>query len=191
MHEIEVKAVLKDKDAFLGALANLGCELGGEVSQDDTVYVRNIGSLDEYLNNAEFLRLRVQNDGRTLFAFKYHPSKHQPGSIIDLDSAPLELELEVSSRETMEKILQLMEYKEAVRIKKVRRKAKYENWEICMDEVEGLGAFVEIEELMEENDTVEEVRKRMEEFLAKLGVGSEDLLKNRYDVMMLQKNGVI
>ena len=182
MHEIEVKAVLADKQSFIEALSNLGCDLGQEVSQDDTVYARVVGSLEEYLSNSDFLRLRVQNDGRTLFTFKHHQ-----GRIINLDSAPLELELEVSSRDTMEKMLELMGYKEAVRIKKIRRKTHYERWEICIDVVEGLGSFVELEELMEENDTVQEVQQRMEAFLAKLGVGNENLLKNRYDVMLMQK----
>ena len=182
MHEIEVKAILLDKESFIEALSKLGCELGKEISQDDTVYARVVGTLDQYLSNSDFLRLRVQNDGRTLFTFKHHP-----GRIINLDSAPLELELEVSSRDTMEKILGLMGYKEAVRIRKIRRKTHYEKWEICIDEVEGLGSFVEIEELVEENDSVQEVQQRMEAFLAKLGVGTGSLLKNRYDVMLMQK----
>ncbi|MDB5189984.1 MAG: adenylyl cyclase CyaB [Parcubacteria group bacterium] len=184
MHEIEVKAVLTDKESFVKALADRGCELGPEVSQDDTVYAHTVGTLDEFLGNNDFLRLRVQNDGKTLFTFKHHP-----GRAINLDSAPLELELEISSRETMEKILDLMGYKEAVRIKKVRRKTTYQNWEICVDEVEGLGSFVEVEELLDANDTVQEVQQRMEAFLAEMGVGAEDLLKNRYDVMLMQKQG--
>lgn len=182
MNEIEVKAALTDKQSFIEALSNLGCELGKEISQDDTVYARTVGSLDEYLSNSDFLRLRVQNDGKILFTFKHHS-----GRIINLDSAPLELELEISSRDTMEKMLALMGYKEAVRIKKLRRKTKYQNWEICVDEVEGLGSFVELEELTEENDRVQEVQERMEIFLAKLGVDAESLLKNRYDVMLMQK----
>lgn len=182
MHEIEVKASLADKEAFIEALCAFGCELGDEVTQDDTVYVRTTGSLDEYLSNADFLRLRVQNDGCTLFTIKHHRSR-----ITNLDSAPLEHELEVSSRDTMEKILLLMGYKEAVRIKKIRRKTQYEKWEICVDEVEGLGSFVEIEELLEVNEGVQEVQKRMKAFLAKLGVDVENLLKHRYDVLILQK----
>lgn len=182
MHEVEVKAVLKDKEALIQALKNLGCELGEEISQDDTVYARVVGTLEEFLSNNDFLRIRVQNNGQILFTFKHHP-----GRIVNLTSAPLEHELEISSRETMVHILDLMGYTEAVRIKKVRRKTHYEKWEICIDDVEGLGTFVEIEELLDANDTQQEVRERMETFLASVGIGTDDLLNNRYDVMLMQK----
>jgi adenylate cyclase class 2 len=182
MHEIEVKAVLKDKEAFIAALARLGCEFGPEIKQEDTVYVREVGSIETYLSNSAFLRLRVQNDGRTLFTYKHHPAR-----IVTLDSAPLELELEVSSREVMEKILLIMGYKEAVRIAKHRRKTTYKNWEVCVDDVEGLGSYVEMEELAETTDDVPEIKERMQAFLAEQGVGEGDILRNRYDVMMLEK----
>lgn len=184
MHEVEVKAVLNNKEALLQALSKLGCEFGEEVSQDDTVYARVVGTLEDFLSNTDFLRLRVQNSGQILFTLKHHP-----GRIVSLTSAPLEHELEVSSRETMEKILELMGYKEAVRIKKIRIKTHCEKWEICIDEVEGLGSFVEIEELLDANDTQQAVRERMEAFLATVGIGAEDLLNNRYDVMLMQKQG--
>jgi adenylate cyclase class 2 len=185
MHEVEVKSALKDKQAFIAALSERGSELGPEIVQDDTVYVKNTGSLATYLNNSDFLRLRVENTGRTLFTFKRHT-----GTSKDLTSAPLELELEVSSREEMEKILILLGYKAMVRVKKVRRKTQFEKWEICVDEVEGLGSFVELEELSEVTENTQEIRNRMQAFLAELGVGGEEQLNNRYDVLLLLKQGL-
>lgn len=184
MHEVEVKAKLEDAEAFMRALTGLGCELGKEIRQDDTTYVRDTSSLDAYLANADFLRLRIQDDGRTLFTIKHHP-----GRVTNLNSAPLELELEVSSRDVMERMLSLMGYQEAVRMVKVRRKTRYQMWEICVDEVEGLGSFVELEELADSNERVPEIRTSMQKFLEGLGVKKEDFLMNRYDVLMLQKLG--
>ncbi|MDB4992376.1 MAG: putative Adenylyl cyclase CyaB [Parcubacteria group bacterium] len=184
MHEIEIKAALKNKEAFIKALSERGCEFGQEIKQDDTIYAREIETLEIFLSNSDFLRIRVQNDGKTLFAFKHHP-----GRIRSLDSAPLELELEVSSREVMEHILSIMGYKEAARVTKVRRKTKYQNWEICIDDVEGLGAYVEVEELADSNDDIVSIQERMRVFLAEFGIGEEDLINNRYDVMLMQKRG--
>jgi predicted adenylyl cyclase CyaB len=74
-----------------------------------------------------------------------------------------------------------------VRIAKHRRKTTYKNWEVCVDDVEGLGSYVEMEELAETTDDVPEIKERMQAFLAEQGVKESDILRNRYDVMMLEK----
>jgi adenylate cyclase class 2 len=182
MHEVEVKAGLKDKDAFISALAGIGCELGKEIVQDDTVYVREVGSVETYLSNPDFLRLRVEDSGRVLFTLKHHADR-----VKNLGSAPLELEVEVSSRDIMEQALHYMGYQEAVRIQKRRRKGRYQNWEVCVDEVEGLGSFVELEELIAENENVQAIQERMAAFLSSVGVDPGNRLRDRYDVLLLQK----
>jgi len=181
MHEIEVKGALDDKDAFISRLIERGCELGPETVQKDTVFVRDTGSIETYLSNDDFLRLREEN-GQTFFTLKNHP-----GRTDSLHTAPLELELTVSSRDVMEQILSYMGYQEAVRIHKRRRKGRYGNWEVCVDEVEGLGCFVELEELAEKSDEIEDIQKRMKVFLAELGVQTGDQIRNRYDILLLQE----
>ena len=182
MHEIEVKGVLKDKEAFIAKLAERGCQLGPEILQEDTVFVRETGSVATYLSNPDFLRLRVEDGGRTLFTFKHHPMRAS-----DADAAPLELEVEVSSREEMERILFLMRYQEAVRVMKRRRKGAYRGWEVCVDEVEELGCFVELEEMAATRDDVEPIQKRMTDFLLELGVDAGKRFKDRYDILLLEK----
>lgn len=182
MKEVEVKARLKDKTKVQEALRALGCVFSEVVTQDDTTYVREVGSLDAYLSNPEFLRLRVEGDGRVLFTLKYHP-----GRVGDLDGAPLEHETVVGSREEMEHMLDLMGYKTAVRIRKSRVKTQHKNWEICIDEVEGLGSFIEIEELADEHADVSPIHTAMHEFLQAIGVEPEDAGLKRYDILLLEK----
>jgi adenylate cyclase class 2 len=182
MHEVEVKAAVSDKDDLITRLAERGCILGPSITQDDRVYVRNLGSLEIYLANEDFLRLRVENDERTFFAFKKHTTR-----TTDPNSAPLELEVEVGSRKTMERILFLMGYQEAMWIKKVRQKGTYEGWEVCVDEVEGLGTFIELEELMDAPDTAADIQGRMEQFLDELGVSGTSNRRDRYDLLLLQQ----
>lgn len=182
MYEVEVKAALNDTKSFIVKLQERGCELDPEILQDDTVYVRETGPLEVFLRNDEFLRLRVEDDDRALFAFKKHATRAS-----DPNSAPLELELAVDSRDTMERILLTMGYQEAMRIKKRRRKGTYENWEVCIDEVEGLGSFVELEELTRDRDEAPDIQERMKAFLAELGVDVQSEIRNRYDVLLLEK----
>jgi adenylate cyclase class 2 len=182
MKEVEVKAHARDVTSLKSALQALGCTFSTPVTQDDTLYVRNTGPVETYLSNAEFLRLRVQGDGTVLFTLKYHV-----GRADDPDGAPMEYETSIGSHGEMERALLCMGFKEAVRVRKTRTKTRHEKWEVCIDDVEGLGSFIELEELVEEGAEVAPIHEAMHTFLSSLGITREDAGIDRYDVLMLQK----
>jgi len=183
MEEIEVKAVLKDKDGVIAKLKELGCEFGSAVVQEDTIYAKEVGSLSTFLSNELFLRLRVHDGGKVIFTAKYHKDRER-----SLLSAPTEHEVGVDDRDTMERILMLQGYQEAMRVNKKRMTGHYKQWEICLDEVEGLGSFIEVEQLADTSVSVKEVQDAMYEFLATLGIEKEEGTVMRYDIMLLNKN---
>ncbi len=84
-------------------------------------------------------------------------------------------------------MLALMGYQTAVRIRKSRVKTQHKNWEICIDEVEGLGSFIELEELADEHAEVSPIHTAMHEFLQAIGVEPEDAGLKRYDILLLEK----
>jgi adenylate cyclase class 2 len=182
MKEVEVKARLHDGAKARETLTALGCAFSEPIVQDDTTYVREPGSVETYLANAEFLRLRVQDDGTVLFTLKYHP-----GRAGDLWGAPMEYETAVGSKDEMEHMLLLMGFKKAVCTKKKRLKTRHGNWEICIDEVEGLGAFIELEELADEQVDIAPIHVAMRAFLKSIGIAVEDTGLKRYDILMLEK----
>lgn len=182
MHEIEVKVRVENPGPVMRALEALGCMWSTPITQHDTVYVKDVSSVDNYLRNNDFLRLRVQNGDTTILTLKHHPERAD-----DPDSAPLEHELTVDSKEVMEQLLLTLGFSEAVQIKKARKKAKYEKWEICVDEVEGLGTFIEIEELATPDISVPETRERMRAFLTQVGIPAGELFTARYDTLLLEK----
>jgi hypothetical protein len=47
--------------------------------------------------------------------------------------------------------LNLLNFKEVVRVVKKRKKTHYKDYEICLDEIENLGTFIEIEKIGNEN----------------------------------------
>lgn len=181
MHEVEVKAKVRDQHALLSALSEQGCVLGAPVEERDTLYAREVGTLDAYNRNADFLRIRERGDGKVIFTLKHHPERHEGRP----DSMPLEHETEIGSRDEMEHALLLMGYHEAVRVTKVRRKGKFGKWEICLDEVEGLGSFIELEEMTDGTETARVITE-MRAFLAALGIPEEDLGADRYDIALLK-----
>jgi predicted adenylyl cyclase CyaB len=183
MREIEIKAHLRDREAVMAKLKELGCEVGAPVAQEDVVYVRHSGSMDEFLGNDLFLRIRATK-GETIFTLKYHPDRTQNGNSL---SMPLEHELTVSSREQLEAMLALLGFTPALRIYKERRSCHYREWEICLDEVEELGSFIEVEQLAKHNENVEPISHSLTAFLESLGIAPEDIGAKRYDIQLLEK----
>ena len=64
MHEIEIKGAVRNKEETLKRLSDLGCVFSAPVSQDDTVYSYNVGSIAVFVENPVFVRIRVQDNGK-------------------------------------------------------------------------------------------------------------------------------
>ncbi len=73
-----------------------------------------------------------------------------------------------------------------IHLNKIRRKAKYQDYEICLDEVEGLGAYIEVERMVEEGDS-EHIQKELFDFLQSLGIAAEDQVDEGYDILLFKK----
>jgi adenylate cyclase, class 2 len=171
MREIEIKAHLRDREAVAERLKELGSEFGEAVSQEDIVYVEKSDSMEDYLSNTLFLRIRATR-AKTIFTLKYHANRTLNGSP---DSMPLEHETEVSSRAELEAMVGLMGFSPALRIYKERQTAQYKDWEICLDTVEDLGSFIEVEQLAEHDEDVASVSASLTDFLESLGIDKEDI----------------
>ena len=179
--EIEVKARIADTSSVIGKLTSLGCVFSEPVTQDDMVYVEKTGSLDDFLSNDVFLRIRIQNDGKVVLTAK-RPLKKSAEVLVKH-----ECEVTVDSAFQAQGILELMGYSQTVRVKKVRQKAHHGAYEICIDDIEGLGSFIELEQIDEESKA-EEIQKGMLDFLLSLGISPEQQVKKGYDILMLEKN---
>ncbi len=177
MKEIEIKAYLKNKEAVLKKLAELGCVLSVPIKQIDTVYAKVVGNVEEYLTNDHFLRIREKSDGRFIFTIKKTLSKKV--------LTKLEHETEIKNAKEMEQAIFIMGYQTANRVIKVRQTTNHKEFEICIDEVEKLGSFIEVEKMSTGDADI--VRKELNEFLASLGVSVEDEVHKGYDIMALEK----
>lgn len=182
MHEIEVKAVLRDKEGVMRSMRERGWSFSAPVEEDDRLFAKDVASLDAYNRNADFLRIRTRSDGTSVFTLKHHPDRHEGRP----DSMPLEHETGIDSPEEIEKMLLVLGYEETVRVKKTRQKGKLGRWEACVDEVEGLGSFIELEELAGPDDAARIVAE-MKAFFAGLGIDEKDMMADRYDIGLLKK----
>jgi len=178
MHEIEIKIRTKDPRALVDQLVARGCALSEPVRQEDTIYSRaGDASPWERLQEGDIiLRIRRDNKG-ALFTLKQQCTN-------ELDN--IEYETRVEDPDTLHQALLLMGFVPMVEVKKVRRTSKLDGDEICLDEVEELGSFVELERLTNEDVDAAEVAEELYKKLESLGLSRRDEEKRGYDTQMYQ-----
>lgn len=177
MREIEVKARLKDKAGFLKRAEQLGITFGPVISQTDTIF---LGEHSEHDPEWNIFRLRKEKD-KALLTMKYKASSRAYDRH--------ERELEVSDEKSMTDILARVGYIEDISYTKHRQVAKYNTVELCLDEVEDLGWFVEAEILTDDTADADAVQAELWELLQQLGIKPADRLDKTYNELMREKLG--
>lgn len=160
MREIEVKYRVDDLEALLTALKAGGIELSDPVCQDDQAYAPDGWQFGDSKLGISFVRLRTVN-GRHYFALK------QPG---ENAQACLEHETEVADRAAMHKAILHMGYHPTVRVAKTRRTATLEHCSLCVDDLEGVGAFLELERIVPDDMPAEAIQAGLAAFAESFGV---------------------
>lgn len=163
MREIEVKMRVKNFDETLAKLEAAGCVLGPEIHQHDTCYCFPKDK-DNYNSHKNVLGIRVRRqDKGSTFTVKRSLTT-------ELDC--LEHETEISDPDAMERALLELGLIKLLEVKKTRRKGKLApsddgrgEYELCLDRVEVLGDFIELEKMCPDETDAALV---LEELLAKL-----------------------
>lgn len=176
VREIEVKATLSNPQKVIATLEKWGCTLSEPIIQRDRVFVAADSPFPAVPKGANVLRLREQH-GKVIFTLK------QPQSN-ELDC--IEYETTIGDSEQMENIIKMLNFKKVVEIHKVRRKTRYQTYEICIDEVKDLGSFIEVEVMSD--DDAKTVQEQLFIFLQSLGVNPENRVTKGYDTLLYEKN---
>lgn len=161
--EIEVKYRIRDLAVLEAELHRRGVVLSRPVHQDDQAYAQDGWRYGMSKLGVAFARLRTQ-DGRHFFTLK-RPT--------DNEMACLEFETEVADRDQMHEAIQHMGFYPTVRIAKTRRTARLGDVSLCLDGVEHIGAFLEIENVIGPGQTGEAVQAELHTFACSFGVELE------------------
>ena len=175
MAEIEVKAKVKDFDSIISKLKGMDCTLSEPIAQDDYIFNQK-GIILGGNHDTPVLRIREQG-GKIIFTLKQIRSG-------ELDC--IEKEIEVSDRNILKDIIELLDFEQTVEVHKKRRKGNCRGYEICLDEVEELGSFIEVEKMSDEDG--EKVQNELFDFLKELGVNPEDRVFKGYDTQVWLKH---
>ena len=91
-----------------------------------------------------------------------------------------EYEFTISDGNVARQMLIVLGWQEVVTVDKVRLESKTEDYTICIDEVAGLGLFIELEVLAEDEANADNIQQQMHSFLKSLNIDGE-LWKTPYD----------
>ena len=172
MIEIEVKA-RADHERIKDLLIDLGARAIGVEHHFDTYY--NAPHRDFSITD-EALRIRIVND-RAVLTYK--------GKKLDVVSKTREeFETEVDAV-IMRNILLSLGFVESGVVKKTRALFEMEELTICLDSVDELGDFIEVETMAQSELDVDEHRARVFRFMEKLGIGQEDSIRVSYLEMLI------
>ncbi len=175
--EIEVKAKIHYIKNIITKLKKLGCKMSKPIIQDDIIFANNNGPFTKHQPGENILRIR-KADNKFLFTVKQSQKT-------EMDA--IEHEIMVDNPKELYSIIKLLGYKEEVRVHKKRIKTKHKNWEICIDEVRGLGRFIEVEEITNEKADSERVQEKLFVFLETLGIKRKDRVMSGYDTLVYSK----
>ncbi|MDO9517871.1 MAG: class IV adenylate cyclase [Methanosarcinaceae archaeon] len=172
MIEIEVKA-RANHERIKYLLNEIGARAIGMEHHCDTYY--NAPHRDFSITD-EALRIRIVND-RAVLTYK--------GKKLDAVSKTREeFETDVDAA-IMRNILLSLGFVESGVVKKTRDVFEFENLVICLDSIDGLGEFIEVETIVESESDVDEHRTRVFGFLERLEIWQEDSIRVSYLEMLI------
>lgn len=187
MNEIEVKAKLNNREKVLEHLKNSGAEIIGAKYQKDTVFWPNdIKTAKEHKVGVNYLRIREQDSNgkrKVMFTLKQNITNQ-------MDCKEIEFEILENTIPQMIEIMTMMGYYEFAIVEKERTTAKLGDIEICLDDVTGLGSFIELEKFGESEKAVE-IQNELYGILKSWGIDEGDHVQDGYDILMFNKKNNI
>jgi adenylate cyclase, class 2 len=171
--EVEVKYRVPDPTHLHAALARHGLILSAPVEQDDQAYAEPGWSYGMSKMGVAFARLRTEA-GRHLFTVK------KP---VDNELSCLEYESEVADRAQMHHAVIAMGFTPTVRIVKQRRTARYGDLSVCLDHVEHVGIFLELERILDTDVSATHAQTELDRFARNLDTTLERTLET-YDSLV-------
>jgi len=174
--EIEIKAKVNDFKPIKNKLKKLGAKKVGLKHQIDSYYLPNARKFSRA--GRRVLRTRYDKlSGKVRLESHFYFNQ----------TTGLEHEVEMADIKTLEKILADLKCKKMAVVEKKRESYHYQNMEIVLDEVKGLGKFMEVE-IMGEDSTKN--KRKIKDFYKKLGMSSKQfVLGPRYHGMILKRKG--
>ena len=180
--EIEIKISVKDRQQVLEKLQKMGFQKKTEIIEEDMYF-----NSDHYdiKKRDEALRIRKSTyiaENRTTAQINFKGPK-----IDKISMSRIEYETDIKDAKSMENILQALGFQPVAGVEKVWCYLERDGMAACVDCVKGLGDFLELEVLTEEEGQREKNLRKMDKVLEELGYSIKDTVRSSYLSMLMQE----
>lgn len=159
MIEVEVKARIDSFKEMEEKLEKLGAVKSKEEFQEDIYFASPIV---DFAKTDEALRIRTTNNN-TFITYK-------GPKLNDEAKTRKEVEMTIESAAKAQDIFEEVGFKAARIVRKNRKYYTYENFEISLDDVEGLPPYMEIEVALDDGEDYSQAQDKIFELFEKLGI---------------------
>jgi len=171
--EIEIRAKIKNIKTAERCIVGLGAKLVKQKRQIDKYF----GEINLFKKLGYSFLMRVRNEGDKKFlTYKGAESK--------IDGVWEEYEFNIDNEIMAEAMLKAMGLEKIIEVKKNRVEYKLDDLTICLDTIEGLGCFIEIESQNDNDIDKDKLKKIMD----KLNIKENQIAHKGYVTMLLIKN---
>lgn len=180
--EIEVKIPIEAPEKIKKRLLAMGFQSCEKVIEEDMYYNSEYHDVKKY---DEALRIRKTRDlltGKTKAQINFKGKK-----IDQISMSRREYETGIEAPDHMEKILEAIGFTRVSGVKKIRSYLRKGEMTACLDQVEKLGDFLELEVLAEKEDRRETCLSQMKEVLQEAGLSIENSVRTSYLSMLMSK----
>lgn len=172
--EIEIKAKIQNTNSLRSFLQNKGCIFSPTVTQIDKIYLPKGFTFATKKLTDPVLRIRSEGT-KSILTFKRSQSQ-------DLDK--IEIETVIEDPVSMHEMIVQLGFELSIEVQKTRETTKYGDFTVCIDNVVGLGAFIELEKIADED--ADDVQKEMKKVLSELEIEESDYVLQSYDIMLMR-----
>ena len=173
--EVEIKLKIRDRQALAAKLTELGFRPGRLLRETD-VYFR--AAHHDFVKRDEALRVRETEDLET--GEKTAQLNFKGPKLDDASMTRKEMETSVGDGETARAILEQIGFTSVIPVEKVRHYFHRGRLTACVDQVTGLGDFLELEILTESEEGWSAALTEIEKVLRHAGYSMEDTTQASY-----------
>lgn len=184
MTEVEIKLPIKDRESIETELGRQGFCAGDLVKETDTYFD---GEEQHIRKKGEALRIRRTENQTAVSCSSVITFKGQKEDSVSMTRK--ELETGIGDPDVCEEIFKALGLKPIRPVVKLRRYYHRGRMTACVDQVEALGDFLELEILVEDEDERVQALGEIEKMLEKLGYSLADTTTTSY-LTMLQRCGL-
>lgn len=171
--EIEIRAKINNIKDIEQNIIKFGAKLSKQREQIDKYF----GEINLFKKLGHSFLMRVRNEGDKKF-LTYKGAKSKKDGIWE------EYEFNIDDEVAAETMLEAMGLEKIIEVRKNRIEYKLDNLTICLDDIDGLGYFIEIES--QDDDDIN--KDKLKKFMKKLNIKENQIIHKGYVTMLLIKN---